>query len=100
MNEQTQSVVRDQAGATGTHLVQAGWQVNDSRGDRIGKVLSRDGEVLTVQLEGGGDPLAIPTRLIAEEEEGGMLAVLSVAEDELQDAIAHARGDDAETLLT
>ena len=85
--QQRESVVREQASGAGVHLVQSGWQVNDKAGDRIGRVIERSGDSVTVELRGGGsDRVVIPVRLIAEEDESGMLATLAVGWDELDDA--------------
>jgi hypothetical protein len=37
MDQQYESVIREQASGAGVHLVQSGWQVNDKAGNRIGR---------------------------------------------------------------
>ena len=94
MDDDARSVVRDQAGSAGIHIVQAGWLVNDATGERLGTVLSRDADSMSVQSEGSDERLSIPTRLIAEEDEARMLATLAVGSDALGDAMPMDREDD------
>jgi hypothetical protein len=83
-DQRTESVVRDQSGMPGIHIVQTGWRISDKDGDVVGMVVGRDGTSMTVDLAGGGgERVTIPTQLIAEEEEDGMRATLAVSSDEL-----------------
>jgi hypothetical protein len=86
MVNEDRSVVRETASGAGTHIVQSGWYVNDRDGQRIGRVVERDRDTLIVALEGSHDRIPVPTDLISEEDENAMVATLSVASAELDDA--------------
>jgi hypothetical protein len=86
MVNEDRSVVRDTASGAGAHIVQSGWHVNDRDGLRIGRVVERDADALTVALDGSDDRIRVPTDLISEEDENAMIATLLVASAELDDA--------------
>jgi len=55
----------------GTEMVQPGWEVWSSDGERLGKVVQIEGQTLTIKKEGilGGE-IILPRASIKEVEEG------------------------------
>lgn len=84
MIDTERSIVRDTR-STGTHIVQAGWQLHGWGGELIGEVIDRDADSVVVRVGAdGGARARVPIRLIAEEEESAQRATLAVEADQLE----------------
>lgn len=68
---------------TSQGMVQTGWTVRTSDGRDLGTVVDFAGDSIVVS--GGGRRHAIPKSYLEEEEEGSMLAILSIDSEEVED---------------
>ena len=68
---------------TQMHYIQTGWTVRTSDGHDLGRVIDLSPDAIIVR-DDDGQQQTIPKTAIDEEDEGAMLAILSIDSERLQ----------------